>query len=546
MNCHECRLWIDDLVLRDPDEPPPASIIQHLTDCEDCAREHVLARETLEAITPAGLRIASSRLKERILSVIPDATLNGSPILTIDAPRPALNPWNRPRPRIRPAFAVAAAVVLAMILFPIWLGPARKDGAISLLAQASAVEARLFEAEGVVSVSGTIEVKTQEDAEWVEARWLPMVVVEATGKTRIFQLKLGGDPKEGYTVRDDSWFDPKTGRFAHVLTLKDRPIFANAYDGRSVYLLEVDEQGRPHIKQEPTAKGFQPPRNPALFLGTFAGLIRDFERPDKLYTPHEEGPTKLADGTPARVVRLDFLEGQDTPMPWSALRVIVRDDNRRIESFELVASGKTLFTVRRADADSRPEPRYGWDLVGLRPSVEKGPGVAKSPVQALADLVRPNITVDEMAKRADYPVYVFGRDPAWTSWRQIMDVLDLPSPPHRMFAAVYPAKDRRHVLLVQAHSFNANLGPKVRKGKRLYTSPAGVKVWSDPDGPKMADILLSSTRAAGLFPDATAKDRNAYFLETPEGTLPVLAVNGTLTDAELHGLIDSLVLAKPK
>jgi hypothetical protein len=30
------------------------------------------------------------------------------------------------------------------------------------------------------------------------------------------------------------------------------------------------------------------------------------------------------------------------------------------------------------------------------------------------------------------------------------------------------------------------------------------------------------------------------------GTFPALAVNGTLTDAELHGLADSLVRARPK
>ena len=52
MNCQECRDWIDDLLLRDPDEAPPSDIARHLADCDECAREHALAVETLEAITP--------------------------------------------------------------------------------------------------------------------------------------------------------------------------------------------------------------------------------------------------------------------------------------------------------------------------------------------------------------------------------------------------------------------------------------------------------------------------------------------------------------
>lgn len=68
MNCRECRQWIDDLLLRDPDEAPPADVAQHLDSCGECAREHALALETLEAITPRTVAVASPRLKERIMA----------------------------------------------------------------------------------------------------------------------------------------------------------------------------------------------------------------------------------------------------------------------------------------------------------------------------------------------------------------------------------------------------------------------------------------------------------------------------------------------
>jgi hypothetical protein len=550
MNCHECRRWIDDLLLRDPDEAPPADVAQHLDDCADCAREHALALETLEALTPRALAVASPRLKARILAAIPDATLDGTPSETaVIGPRRAVSPWKRRAVRMRLAIALAAAVLLALILFPFWSGlsPSRNGGAFDLLARAEAAEARLFVAADVVGLASEIVVEPVPDAVLAEARWLPLVSVGADGKPRFHELKLGGDPKAGYTIRDESWFDPATRRFAHVLILKDRPLFANSYDGRSVRLLEVDEQGQARIKDEPVAPGFQPPKDPAEVLGIFAFVKGSKEQFDRTSRVRDDGSIKLADGTSARVLRLTFLDGDSAPGLDSYLRVTIRDDSHRVESLELVAAGKRLYTVRRTEASGPREPRYGWDLAGLRPAIEKKPGGNTPPVKTFADLVRPNVTVEELAKRADYPVYVLGRDPSWSARRQIVDILDVASPPHRMFAAVYPAKDKRHIVLMQARTFNANLGPLARAGKLLYTSPAGVKVWSGKNDRQMAEILLTSMAASGqFFSGPPAADRTCYLLETPEGTFPALAVNGTLTDAELHGLVDSLVRARPK
>ncbi len=159
-------------------------------------------------------------------------------------------------------------------------------------------------------------------------------------------------------------------------------------------------------------------------------------------------------------------------------------------------------------------------------------------------MIVPNISVEEMAQRADYPVYVFAKGPSWAGQRQVMDILDLVSLLHRMFSIIYPAKDKRHVVLVQAHTFNDNPGPAARSGKLVYTSPGGVKVWSGKRDQWLAEILLSSARAS--LGDPPAKDRTGYLLETPQKTFPALAVNGTLTEAELHDLVDNFVPARSK
>ena len=174
-------------------------------------------------------------------------------------------------------------------------------------------------------------------------------------------------------------------------------------------------------------------------------------------------------------------------------RVTIRDDNHRVESTR-------IRRLREEDLHdpSRPRPpgaasrNYGWDLAGLTPAVEKDKAVRSRPCRPSPTWSgrvsrstrwrsgRTTRCTSSAAIRAGRPV---GR--SWTS-------STCASPPHRMFAAVYPAKDKRHVVLMQAHTFNANLGPLARSGKLLYTSPAGVKVWSSKDDKAMAKILLSS------------------------------------------------------
>ncbi len=533
MNCQECRRWIDDLLLRDPDDQ-----------CAECAREHALALETLEAITPRAVAVASPRLKERILAAIPA----GAQAENVAGGQRISNSWSRRAVRRRLAIALAAAVLLALGLFGGGLWPSPSGGAIDWLSRAEAAEASLFAAAEVVGLTSEIVVEPVADAALIEARWLPLVSIGADGKPRFHQLKLGGEPREAYTVREESWYDPATRRFAHALSLRGRPLFANAYDGRAVHLLELDAQGRPRIKDEPVAPEFRPPPDPSDFLGAFAWVKTTKDDPGRRHIVRDEGPAKLGDGTPAHLLRLSFAQDESNKLLQVHFLVTVRDDNHRVESIAEVNRGHTLFTIRRAEAAGSRAPAIGWDLAGLRPALEQGKGSSKSPVQILADMIRPGVTVEEMAKRADYPVYVFGRDPGWSARREVVDILDLPSPPHRMFATAYPAKspDRRHVVLVQAHTFNATLGPEARSGNLLYTSPAGVKVWSGKNDRRMAEILLSSIGGTGLFSGPPAQDRTCYLLETPEGTFPALAVNGALTDAELHGLIDSLVRVRPK
>jgi hypothetical protein len=459
---------------------------------------------------------------------------------------PKASPVHRWLPNIRHMWRIAAALAASVallialaFLFSLGGGGQKGFSAWSLLADAQAAEGQAFVGNQIVHSTNEIVVVSVEDATLAKIRWLPLASIDASGKPRYDQLALPAEPGKGYTVEDQSWYDPATGRFARVLLSAGKPVFANAFDGKNVYTLEAQAAGGQQIVKQPIAKDFKVPKSPAEFLGIAAGLQYNEADGKNAGMASDAGKTKLADGSEARIVKLalpkpDTKEALDTY--WL---VTVRMADKRIEKMEWFAEGKLLLEVRRGKAETNQEPNMGWDLAGLTKQLAaatpSGPAV-------LRDMVLPDVSVEHMVKAADYATYVLSKAPSWAGERQIADILDLPSPPHRMFATTYRAKDGRHVVLVQSYSYNKMLGPLVKVGKLVYTSPDGVKVWSGPQDQWMANLMLTS--AQPFIKDRPGKEVTGYMLETPAGTFPVLAVNGKISEQELHGLVDSIVPAK--
>ena len=439
--------------------------------------------------------------------------------------------------------AAAAAIFIALVSF-VRRDPVRRVpielSAFSLWQEASAAEAKLFAGDEVAHLVNEIVVTPVSDPTLARLRWFPLVSLEPTGKPRYDQLTLPAEVGKGYTVEDRSWYDPATGRFARTLTVGDRAISANSYDGKSVYTLEVPPTGASHLVKRPVAKDFRPPHSPAEFLGIAASLPNGLDLKDQTLV-REVGKVTLADGAEGRVVKLGFPQGGPKGSDDAYYQFTIRTRDAAIEKMECIVREQVLLVIRRIKAEKGQAPSIGWDLAGIVKQVESVP--AKPGPTVRQDMVVPNVSIEQMAKRADFSTYHFSKAPSWAAERQVTDILDIVSPPHRMFAISYRAADGRHVVLIQSYSYNKMLGPIVKISKLLYTSPAGVKAWSGPSDRWLAQILLTSARAS--IKDAPVKEPSGYLLETSKGTFPVLAINGKLSDQELHTLVNSLVPADP-
>jgi hypothetical protein len=438
-------------------------------------------------------------------------------------------------------YAAAAAVLIA-VLFGARAVFQHGQGAgspFALLARAYAAEADLFIGQQIVHLRNQIVVTPVADAMWARSRWLPLASLEATGKVRIHQLALPAEVNKGYTVEDECWYDPPTGRFVRLLTCEGRPIFANSYDGSSVYTLQTQDGG-PRIVSRPVTEDFRRPENPAQILGIGAGLQNNIDAKNEAVV-HDAGKTVLEDGTEGQIVKLGLSPVAGGPPEAACWLVTIRSDNNIVEKMEFMAGQQPLLAISRVKTEGGQLPSANWNLSGLAAQAASAPPATGPAVRA--DMVVPGITVQQMVKRAGFETYMFATDPPWAGHAPVIDdVLDPTSPPQRMFGITCRAEDGRHIVLVQAPIYNKTLGLVARTGSLVYTSPSGVKVWGGPQGPWLAQILLQSARHN--IKDKPGKDLTGYILETPAGTFPALAINGKITDEELHALIDSLVPAR--
>jgi hypothetical protein len=535
---------------------------KHLAECKQCRTELAQIQSLLKATERIGKLSADDQLHRAAVSDVFEA-------IARTKQEPALkhkNIWRAIMKNPITKLAAAAAIIVAVSLLT-WFSHQKAAtkkiqfaGGLSFLSRACAAEDEIFTGENIVHIKNEIivypvsfdEISTgqPESAEFnehltkdynepdtkLDFTWLPMCSLKANGQFAFNQLKLS-IRTEPYTVIDQAWYDPATGYFARVLQTDGKTVFANSYDGQFVYTSQIAPDGTLQLAKELVTKEFRPPQKPAEFLGLAAGLQTSLQKDtSSMVQGIEEGT--LWDGSPAHIYKVGF------PEPGGELKAFflfkVRDKDETIAEMEFVISGKTQLLIRRVLTESVQTPQISWNLAeieGLNVSTEAKPKVSITP-----DMVIPNVTVQHMVEKARFETYIFASNPPWAGNREITDIEDLPSPGYRGFMTTFRADDGRHIVLMQAHTYNKTLGIVAKTGRLVYTSPNGFKVWGGGPDKWFSQILLQSARAS--IKDPPADDRVGYMLESPAGTFPALAINGPVSDEELHNLIDSLIPAK--
>ena len=529
MNCNHVQNYLDSFLVERPVDELHSEVAEHIANCPRCAHDYETAVQALHAIRLTGNITVSPVLKDSIMSRISEA--DGTTQETVKPGFSIFKLW-------KPVLITGAAVIL-LIIGSLFLQPGKDeetDVAVNLLHTVWAAEQAVFDKDGVVYSVNEIIVKPIRNPVLAQIRWFPVMSIESDGTQRFHQLTLPAETGEGYKVDDEAWYDPDTGRFKHIVSIGETPVFANSYDGNAIHVLEEDIKGNLQVSAYPLSPNFKPPENPSEFLGIGVGLTTTLnEKNDKQVS--YEGDTVLKDGSKARILKVGF--GTDGPELAKSTYFLykIREADNTIAEMEWIAQNNSLLVVRRVKTETPDTTELKWNLAGLDSKVDTTPNQPMPGIQT--DAVIPDVSIQHMIDKADFETYIFKSGPPWAGRHLIADVLDIVSPPHRMFMTAYRADDKRHVVLIQSHSYNRMASQIIKNFTLSYTSPNGFKVWSGPKTKWIAKILLQSAGAA--IHDQPPEDCTGYFLETPAGTYPCIAINGELTDNELHSLIDNLI-----
>lgn len=530
MKCQQVQEYIDNLLVTGADVSLPAAAAEHAAGCPRCRQDCDTARRVLAQIQPSQTLIASPRLKEKIMSEI--HRLNEMPAALS---KKSTRLWRR----LALTTAALVLIVLGSLFFPLRMGlrRTRQSQGARLYAQAWAAERAMFAGDAIVHLTNRIIVKSVSDPNLAEGRWFFFVSVDAGGRIHNNRLNLGGKPGEESVVAEDSWYDPGERRFVRLFSMGGRPIYANSYEGGTVFSLEPGKEGRLELSAKPVSAGFRLPENPAPFLGLLGGMQEPSKDQDALVVSEVQS-VRLADGAPARVIR--FVSRLDS-LKETGFQLTVRDSDKSVAAMEWVIKGESLFTIQRVAVEKVPDSQIDWKLRDAQSRAAASP--APTAISIIADALVSDVSVESMRQDVDFEPYLFAANPVWTTKREIISAISPADPPKRFIMVVYVAQDQRHVVLSQSRMWNSGLGPRTAKsGKLVYESPAGVKVWSGDKDKWLAEIMLMSARGStGVAPSA---DRTGYVLEAPGGVFPLLAINGQLTNDELHTLVDSLIPAR--
>jgi hypothetical protein len=565
MNCTECKELLVGYVEGFLDESQKQTVAGHLTSCRFCRAELDAVKGLHKRLVTNGEVLAQTALENDVMNrIVREQSVR---LKTINKISKTIR-IRRIIMKSRIIKLAAAAVILIGISVVGWLSynpnVPKSMSSFTLLAKACASEQTLFYGtEGIVHIVNEIilypkqerdtvellrdlESETTQDKNlaflksWLSYRWFPIYSLKTDGQLHEYKLELAEHADKAVTISDIAWFDSATGRFARVLKTGDQVLFANAYDGEFIYWANKGPGGVLQIKKEAITSEFKVPDNPVDFLGIAAGIKGSV--PGEHYPPIQDVTTEtLQDGTPVSVYKLGFTD------PWGKVDTYflfnINTNTDVIGEIECVVKGKTTRVHRRVVAERVNSSELSWNLSELTAGPAKQTSVDANAVEGASI-----VTVKQMAQRATSTVYIFAKNPSWTDDCKIYDLPDEASPSARFFAATYHAKDGRDITLTQGESFTKYFSATFAKLQEIreqspwaYESKNGFKALHQSDKEGEMWWTEFALKSSGFEPTA---NRVGYILMSPAKTFLTLAINGPVSEQELHGLVDSLVPAE--
>ena len=456
---------------------------------------------------------------------------------------------------------IAAAAVLLIVVSIFWANTSNSPAInpLKMLENVCHAENAFFSSSGITHIITAIKVfplpdelrkeytltdetnieEMQGTDLWYNHNWLPTCSLKSDGEFRLNEFKLPYDNSKEFTITDQAWHDPVTGHFKRIMEKDGQVIMANTWDGS--LLQEIfRESGKVKTISGPTTNDFRAPINPADFLGLGVGVCGALASNESAFSSKYIGEKTLKDGTPVDIYSYGFPDQKgDVTTSW-----IFKVDQLSglLYEMEFYISGNRQILIKRVLNEKIEQGPDSWSIAEEK--IAESETNESDDVSMNSDMYVDNVTVKHMMEKASYPTYVFNKLPKWCTQRKIYDVVDPPSPGHRMFMVDYfNDKDNKHVMLIQSKTYNGmfvnflkddvdRLGAYLKSDKKHYVYHGG------PQEKWWTKVVLDSCQ---IEPD---ENRAGYLVWTGSETIPALVINGATTQQELQEILDSLVTSE--
>ena len=369
---------------------------------------------------------------------------------------------------------------------------------------------------------------------WFNHNWMPTLSLKCDGEFRMNQLKLANTNTESYIITDQAWYDPQTGFFKRIMEKDNQLIMGNSWNGTDIYEA-YSENGEIVNTKEAITDSFRAPVTPAEFLGMTAGICHSLSEGEGEFNFKSIGEDQLDNGIEVDLYRSGF-EDYDGEVQTYWLFKIEQETGNLAEMEFYIANNKQV-TIKRTITEKIDNYDGGWILS------EQEMNAGDDTVSMNKDMYVDDVTVKHMKDKATYPTFVFGKMPKWCTERKIYDVIDPPSPGHRMFIVDYFNKtDNRHVMLIQSKSYNGMfvqfLKDDVDRKGAIFSHGEHHVYRGGPQEKWWTKVVLDSCNIEA------EEDRQGFLIWTGTETIPALVINGTTTAQELQDIIESLITSE--
>jgi len=516
MKCRKVQNRILDLLPLSLEESLPVDILEHLSVCPECRSYYQEHEQAIQRIIPTISapfpKEFNDQLMQRIRSEESKKTLS-----TVAHSRKA-SIW-------KPVYVTCLAILILTSF--VFFNPNEWIQHIFRNNSKLPADVRLFNAfanefsyshhTGMLYQSSEVIFLPLTAFLGEEEQWYPITVINESGQIEIVKIGFKENHRKKRIIKDESWYDLDSSRFVRMLSIDQKVIFLNAFDGRQLFTTQKNSNNRGFSVERYTPVEFKIPQ-PEEFFGFAASLPALFADSKEVKMVNSISKKQIA-GEPIQQIKTTVRKKDG-----SAYRYFfnITPSNNEVAEIHTFLYRTPLLTIIPNIIKSDDTPSFPYNFPKMPFDDNRANGIKIETSESPPLLKR--ITFAEMRENVWNDYLYIESSSVNPQLIEYSDMFDFGYPSKRVYLTTYYLPDGNPVILAQSYSLNMRYGRKIKDASQLiYSTKEGLKVWEN----RMTHIAAKQLAqfALSINEKPSNDDITGYLLEHPNGGFAYVVSN---------------------